>query len=58
MPGTLCQEDSMAADGNLLKGEVTENPVTEEQEVERLLKGLLRAMLAEQDTHSKTEHQA
>ena len=38
----------MAADGNLLKGEVTEDPKTSDQEVEKLLQGLLGALLTEQ----------
>ncbi len=38
----------MAADGNLLKGEVTEDPKTNDSEVERMLRGLLTAMIAEQ----------
>lgn len=38
----------MGADGNLLKGEVTEDPQTGDKEVERLLRGLLRSLIAEQ----------
>lgn len=38
----------MAADGNLLKGEVNEDPKTEERHVEQLLQGLLGALLSEQ----------
>jgi hypothetical protein len=38
----------MAADGSLLQGEVTEDPFTEERDVERLLAGFLRALLEEQ----------
>lgn len=44
----------MAADGNLLKGEVSENPSTNEGDVERLLLGFVRALLAEQKGGSAT----
>jgi hypothetical protein len=38
----------MAADGSLLQGEVIEDPKGEEKDVERLLRGFLRALLEEQ----------
>ncbi len=37
----------MAADTDRLKGEVSENPETQELEVERLLVGFLRALVRE-----------
>jgi len=37
----------MAVDGNLLQGEVTENPAHDERDVEKLLVGFLRALLDE-----------
>lgn len=42
----------MAADGRLLQGEVIENPVSEEKDVEMLLAGFLSALIAEQE-HAK-----
>ena len=38
----------MAADSNLLQGQVTEDPATEKRDVDALLNGLLQALLAEQ----------
>ncbi len=38
----------MAADGNLLQGEVTENPANEEKDVEKLLSAFMRALVEEQ----------
>lgn len=38
----------MAADGNLLQGEITENPDTEEKDVETLLASFLHALIEEQ----------
>ena len=38
----------MAADGNLLQGQVNENPTTEKKDVDALLKGLIEALLVEQ----------
>ncbi len=38
----------MAADGKLLQGEVTEDPRTEEKNVEQLLADFLRCLLKEQ----------
>ena len=38
----------MAADGQLLQGEITEDPAAEERDVERLLAGFLQALIQEQ----------
>ncbi|MBI2712808.1 MAG: hypothetical protein HYX41_08150 [Bdellovibrio sp.] len=38
----------MGADGNLLKGEITEDPKAEERKVEELLCGFLKALVNEQ----------
>ncbi len=43
----------MAADMNLLRGEVVENPKTQELEIEALLAGFLRALLDEQKPEGK-----
>jgi len=59
----------MAADGNLLQGQVNEDPTTEKRNVDGLIQGFLRALIAEQGgarkiapaalAHdSKTEHHA
>jgi len=45
----------MAADGQLLQGEVVENPGSEDRNVERLLAGFLRALLDEQRTRITEE---
>lgn len=48
----------MAANGSTLQGEITENPnQADAQSAERLLLGLLRALIAEQDIPALTEAQ-
>lgn len=41
-------EDLMAADGNLLQGEIIDDPEGEEKDVEMLLTSFLKALLLEQ----------
>lgn len=37
----------MAANGNLLQGEVNDNPLVHEKDAERLIQGLIQALAAE-----------
>jgi hypothetical protein len=48
-------EDLMSADGKRLQGEVAEKPQLSSGDVERLIQGFLRALLAEQGEASKAK---
>jgi hypothetical protein len=50
----------MAADMKWIQGEVSEDPTKQDADVERLLRGFVRALLAEQtpSAHSQAQPQA